>query len=229
MKLSKRLLGITNFIDKGKATADIGTDHAFIPIFLVKNGICEKVIASDIKKGPADKAKKNIILYGCQEQIEVRIGSGLDVLYPGEAQTIIIAGMGGLLIEEILEQGMNVVEKVESLILQPMTHHFELRQWLCKNKYSIIDEDLVKEGNKLYLILKVLPEYDTKIDEDGMYFGRILFDKKHPLLKEYILKNIKELKSIRGKLLGKDTQDVMKKLDEVDNRIRIFQKALKRA
>ena len=220
MKLSKRLVSIINLIDKCCTGADIGTDHAFIPIYLIKNCICKKVIAIDIKEGPLLKARENIKSNDCQQQIETRLGAGLSVLKVEEVQTIIIAGMGGLMICGILEQGKKVAQKVESLILQPMTHHFELRKWLFENDYSVIDEDLVIEDEKIYLILKVIPEKDQ--DNKTAYFGHVLFEKKHHLLGKYIMKNINELENIKYNLIHNGTVDTEKKLKEIGKKIELF-------
>jgi tRNA (adenine22-N1)-methyltransferase len=222
MKLSKRLASIINLIDKCCTAADVGTDHAFIPIYLIKNRICKKVIAIDIKEGPLLKAIENINSNGYQQQIETRLGAGLSVLNVDEVKTIIIAGMGGLMICGILEQGDKIAKKVQSLILQPMTHHFELRKWLFQNDYSIIDEDLVMEDEKIYLILKVISEKDQ--DNIIPYFGHVLFEKRHPLLGKYIMKNINELEKIKFNLMHKNTDNTEKKFEEIGNKIKLFKR-----
>lgn len=147
--LTPRLKLIADLVE-GKTVADIGTDHAYIPIHLMKNGRCDRVIASDVNKGPSEIAKNHIKSEGLE--IEVRTGSGLSVLMPGEVQDIIIAGMGGKLICEILEANAEVAKK-SRLILQPMNGQYELRTFLLKEGYNISYEDLALEGFKVYNVI----------------------------------------------------------------------------
>ena len=147
--LTPRLKLIADLI-KGKTVADIGTDHAFIPIELISTGRCEAVIASDVNKGPAEIAMSNIKANGLD--IEVRVGNGLSVLKPGETEDIIIAGMGGKLICEILAANPEVSKK-SRLILQPMNGQYELRSFLLKEGYVISHEDLALEGFKVYNVI----------------------------------------------------------------------------
>lgn len=147
--LTPRLKLITKYV-KGETVADIGTDHAFIPIELMKTGAFLKIIASDINKGPALIAEKNIKQNGLD--IEVRIGAGLSVLYPKETEDIIIAGMGGKLICDILFENLEVA-KASRLILQPMNGQFELRHFLLKEGFVICNEDIALEGFKVYNII----------------------------------------------------------------------------
>lgn len=147
--LTPRLKLIADLVE-GKTVADIGTDHAYIPIHLMKNGRCDRIIASDVNKGPSEIAKNHIKSEGLE--IEVRTGSGLSVLMPGEVQDIIIAGMGGKLICEILEANAEVAKK-SRLILQPMNGQYELRTFLLKEGYNISYEDLALEGFKVYNVI----------------------------------------------------------------------------
>lgn len=227
MRLSQRLFSIAKMVDSCKTVADIGTDHALIPIYLIINKVCTRAIASDIGKGPIEKAITNINRYGLQDQIDTRVGPGLNTLPEGEAEVIIIAGMGGLLINQIIEQGSRVAEKVQSIILQPMTHHSRLREWLSRNGYCVIDEDLAEEDNKIYLILKVKPGCRQLLDSKSLYFGEILFEKKHPLLEKYIQKNISEMETVKLKLSNKDTERSKQKLREVNEKLELFKSMLR--
>lgn len=165
--LMPRLQSIINHT-YGKTIADIGTDHAYIPIELIENGVCEKVIASDIKEGPVKIAKQNIKKSGLDEKIEVRLGGGLSVLEKNEADTIIIAGMGGEMIEKILREDEEKARHA-MLILQPMNSQYELRKFLINNNYSITDEDIAVEGFKVYNIMTVKSGYQEKFKNDIEY------------------------------------------------------------
>ncbi len=152
----------------GKTVADIGTDHAYIPIKLIEENIAKRVIASDIKEGPVKIAKQNIRKNGLNDKIEVRLGSGLSVLNKNEADTVIIAGMGGEMIEKILRDDEEKA-KAALLILQPMNSQYELRKYLINNGYSIIDEDIAVEGFKVYNIMTVRAGHQKKFENDMEY------------------------------------------------------------
>lgn len=156
--ITNRLENILNHIS-GKTMADIGTDHAYIPISLVKDGLVEKAIACDIKPGPLAIAEQNVKKYGFSEKIELRLGAGLEPLAENEVESVVIAGMGGEMIINILknEKSRTFLE----LILQPMNYQAELRLWLLENDFTVILEDLSSEGFKVYNLLKVTPKKDT--------------------------------------------------------------------
>lgn len=132
MQLSSRLKAICNMVDHCNCTADIGTDHGYIPIYLVKNNICNRAIASDINKGPIRKAEINIRNEDLQNKIECRLGSGLNTINIGEVQEIIIAGMGGNLIRDIINENINIFKSVNTLILQPIQNPEVLREYIYK-------------------------------------------------------------------------------------------------
>ena len=161
-----RLKKIIDYVNTGIA-ADIGTDHAYVPIELIRSGRAARVIASDVRKGPLDIAKGNVAQSGLLDKIETRLGSGLSVLSPGEADTIIIAGMGGELIADILLKDDMTARQAE-LILQPMNSQYELRRWLIDNSYTILKEDLENEGKRIYNFLIVksgrMQPYSEDID-----------------------------------------------------------------
>ena len=148
MKLTNRLRAIASKVKTQSIVADIGTDHAYIPVFLVAHSISNKVIACDINEGPLQRANNHIIQNNLQYKIETRLGSGLKVIKPNEVDTVIIAGMGGVLITEILQESVDIIKTVKRLILQPMVGQEVVRAWLNKNGYIIIDEELSKEDRK---------------------------------------------------------------------------------
>lgn len=151
--LTPRLNCIVNYINC-EVAADIGTDHAYVAIELIKRGRAKKVIAADIKKGPLDIAIANIKKNNLEESIESRLGSGLSVLKKGEADNIIIAGMGGELICEIIKNDMETA-KESKLILQPMNEQYELRKFLHNNGFMIENENIECEGHRVYNIMVV--------------------------------------------------------------------------
>ena len=151
--LNPRLKKIAQLVPQNSCTADIGTDHAYIPIVLVEMGTTPHAIASDIRKGPIERAEANIR----SQKIETRLGPGLETLSSNEAEVIIIAGMGGILIADILEASRPVVNSAKLLILQPMTAATELREYLSGNGYTVEAEYLEAEEEKLYNIIVATP------------------------------------------------------------------------
>ena len=156
-KLSKRLSTAASYVRSGAFVADIGTDHAYLPIYLVLNGIAVFALASDINEGPILKARENVSKYGLNDKIYTEIANGLDKIEKYKPTDIVICGMGGELIAKIIDSSSYVRNNGIRLILQPMTSAYELRDYLS-NGFSTIAENVVCEDNKLYQIMCV--EYD---------------------------------------------------------------------
>lgn len=165
--ITPRLRAILDRVNTDTA-ADIGTDHAYISIRLIRDGRARHVIASDIRKGPAETAKANIERYGLGDKIEVRLGGGLSVLEKGEADLIIIAGMGGELIRDIVASDEDKA-RASDLILQPMNSQYELRKYLIQNGFTIYNEDIAVEGFKVYNILSVRNGKSGEFESDTDY------------------------------------------------------------
>ncbi|HHV51820.1 MAG TPA: SAM-dependent methyltransferase [Clostridiales bacterium] len=153
MALDNRLKLIASFVRPGCRIADIGTDHAHLPIFLVKNGVCPFAIASDIGEKPVAIARKNIAEARLEGQISVRAGDGLSVISPGEVDDLIIAGMGGETIAGIIGAAGWLKNEKYRLILQPMTRSENLREYLFSEGFAIIDEQIAETGDKLYPVI----------------------------------------------------------------------------
>lgn len=182
LNLSPRLKKIAELVPPNCCTADIGTDHAYIPIALVSKGIAPRAIASDIKKGPLERASANIFNHGLKKKIETRLGAGLTTLSKDDkAEVIIIAGMGGILISDILEASQDIVKSAKFLILQPMTAVTELRKYLSENQYGITAEYLEAEEEKIYNIITAKPVGNTPYTLSELYLGKGL-DKTSPHL-----------------------------------------------
>ncbi|MGM9937652.1 MAG: tRNA (adenine(22)-N(1))-methyltransferase [Candidatus Ornithomonoglobus sp.] len=190
--LTPRLNCIINYVNADTA-ADIGTDHAYVSIELIRSGRAKRVIASDVRKGPLDIAKGHIEKYGLCGRIETRLGGGLSVLEPGEADTIIIAGMGGELIEEIIRQD-EAIARASQLILQPMNSQYELRKYLLENGFTIEKEDIECEGHRVYNLLIVKSGEQKPFEKDIDYhlppylynhekFGALLDKKQREFIK----------------------------------------------
>lgn len=153
--LTPRLKAAADLVPVSSVMADIGTDHAYLPLYLVETGKIQRAIASDIHEGPAERARIHIGQEGKSSAIDVRVGSGLLTLIPGEAEGAVIAGMGGLMIQKILEEGADVAQRMAWFVLQPQNHAGDLRMWLFAHNFQIQKEILAREDRMLYQILLV--------------------------------------------------------------------------
>ncbi len=191
--LSERMASIEDFAGKCRCIADIGTDHGLIPIYMVLSGIAERAVLTDIAKGPLQRAMDNVEKYAGGEdgkRFSLRLGPGLDTLEEDEADVIIIAGMGGETIIDILEADPDIAKAAGRLVLQPRTMCAELRKWLTSNGYSITDERLAEENGHIAQIMHVVPgehEYAERFKNEIDYdVPPQLFLNRDPLLDEYI-------------------------------------------
>ena len=189
MKLSKRLQTIADFVKKDAVVADIGTDHAHIPIYLIENNIIDKAYACDINKGPLEKAKENIANFGVSKNIVLRLSNGLDKMSNKEVDTIIIAGMGGELIIDILNRGKVFFDKKNTFILSPHTKTDEVRDYLIRNGFKIIKEDMCIDEGKFYTVMEVrYTENTVMYSEAELLYGKYLIENKHPVLLRFLKK-----------------------------------------
>ena len=153
IQLSKRLQSVADFVENCETMADVGTDHGYIPIYLVLNRKVKKAIAMDVNPGPLQRAKEHICQYGLEHAIETRLSDGCFALKPGEADAIVIAGMGGALMQRILEQGEAAAKAAQRLVLQPQSEAALFRQFLFRHGYQILAEDMALEDGKYYPII----------------------------------------------------------------------------
>ena len=222
MELSKRLKRIAEHVDKCESVADIGTDHGYIPIYLVKEGICEKAIASDINKGPIEKAKVNVAFEGVSNKIKCLLGPGLNPLKVGEVNGVILAGMGGNLTRDILLADMEKVKKYDFIILQPAQNPEVLREFLYKNDYEIIDEDLIKDEGRFYELFKVKYNKNSEklVFEDELEYevSPLLREKNHPLFKEFIEEKINRCETILS-FIKEDTEAAKKRKSDLEEKV----------
>lgn len=184
--MTPRLLCVASFVEKCATVADVGTDHAYIPVWLVQQKIAERAIAMDINKGPIMRAEENIEKFALETKISTRLSNGMEKLMPGEADTVVIAGMGGMLINEILDGAKHLYSSVHRYILQPMTAVEETRKYLQQNGFLIENEKLARENEKIYCVLSVVRGTMKTEEEIGYYVGRKLIENRDPLLLAYL-------------------------------------------
>ena len=184
MELSPRLAAIAARVPPGFRLADIGTDHAYLPAYLLLEGTIPSAVASDVNRGPLDRGRETARQAGVEEKIDFRLSDGLNGLEADEADVIVIAGMGGELIARILSEAPWTREKL--LLLQPMTAQPELRRWLNGNGYRIEGEAVVREGQKLYVILTVRGGTDEPYSPGELWAGRQRKGEGAPLRLDYL-------------------------------------------
>ena len=221
LKLTNRLLKIASLVSENKRLADIGTDHGYIPVYLLNEGRIDFAILGDINKGPLENARSEVKRNKLEDKVDLRLGSGIEVLKKGEVDEVIIAGMGGILIGELLEANKEVAHSVDKLILQPMQAQEELRQYLLNNGYEILHECLEKEDFRLYEIIVAKYTGENTHLEDNIYYevGKKLIENKDELLVEFIENKIKKYNNIISKLGNKDTEAVIAKRNLANERI----------
>lgn len=227
MNLSKRLMEVAGLVTCGNSVADIGTDHGYIPIYLAVNGISPKVIAMDVNEGPLGRACENIEKYRVSHIVETRLSDGLNGLEPAEVQTAIIAGMGGLLTIRILSDNMDIVGTLKELILSPHSDVEQVRRFLADKGMKTVDERIVKDDGKFYFIIKAVPcaEKQHSLTDCDAGFGRLLLDRKDPVLREYLENQLRKKKIILERLMGQAVTGISR-IDDIKNDIAIIEKGL---
>lgn len=215
-RLDDRLKSVADFIPPCDTFLDVGTDHAYLPVYLLKKGICKKAIASDLRVGPLKSAEKTASLYGVTNNISLRLGSGFETARKGEVSAAAVCGMGGILISEILKASEDIVREIETLILQPMTAVYELRCFLYENGYTIDDEILRTDNGKIYSILKVHSGKCNAPSDAEIFMGKHILQKNGELYTKYKEKQIKKLETqIQGMKKSKN-EESLKKLEETE-------------
>lgn len=157
IRLSKRLTAITEQVTAGNRVCDVGTDHAHVPIYLIQRGISPSAVGMDVRQGPLDIAAENLEMTGLTDQVTLRLSDGLEKYEIGEADTCIIAGMGGMLMAGILDAEPEKAQSFWELILEPQSEYRALRESLCRNGLGIVYETAVLEEGKSYPVIKAMP------------------------------------------------------------------------
>lgn len=206
VKLTPRLKAVADLVLPGQPMADIGSDHGYLPIYLVTQKIVPSAIAVEVRQGPWTKAHHQVRLYGLEEQIQVRLGDGLTPLQPGEVATAVLAGMGTQTIIKILIESMSVAQELERLVLQPMVEIPVLREWLYHHDFHLTHEELVREGDRYYVVMAARAGYRPIPSPIELEIGPILMANRHPLLQPYLAKDIEQTKQVLLELKNINTE-----------------------
>lgn len=199
--LSDRMLSVANMVTKGNVVCDVGCDHGFVSIYLVKKAISPRAIAMDVRQGPLDAAREHVKAYALTDYIETRLSDGVSAVAAGEADSLICAGMGGRLVKRILEEGKDKVRLMKELILQPQSEIRGVREYLRRQGYMIAAENMVLEDDKYYPVIKAVFTGETSLPENGDgtedledikrvedKYGPLLLKSRNPVLKGFLIK-----------------------------------------
>ena len=228
--LSRRLERILSMIRPAELLADIGTDHAYVPIEAVRRGLCGRALACDVVPGPLVHARENITAAGCSDRIEIRRGDGLKALGEDRPQCIVIAGMGGALMGRILWEGWDKTENDTQLVLSPQSEWMEFRTFLTEHHWRIRREAMVEEEGKYYLILDCIPDPNMDAQQEsavlrygdaGSYVPEDL-----PVRRAYIEKDLKNAGSIIKQLEGNDSAAAVLRRRELEDLMEDAQRAM---
>ena len=215
--LSKRLRMNASLVTEGHRLADVGTDHGYIPIALVQEGKIPSALAMDVNPGPLKRAKQHIEEYQLDSMIHTRLSDGVKQLLPAEADSVLIAGMGGALVIKILEEGKEVLKTVKELILQPQSEIDKVRRYLEDAGYVIVKEDMVLEEGKYYPVMKAELGEMHYGQEIFYQYGKLLLEQRHPVLREFLWFKLRNCETILQKLTqdGKQEERMQNRMQEL--------------
>ena len=206
--LSERLLKVVGMVTPCETVCDVGCDHAFASIYMVNEGIAKKCLACDVGEGPLRSADENIRLYGLTDKIETRLGSGLSKVNEGEADCVIMAGMGGMLIESIIRDDLNTALSINEWILEPQSDADLVRKLIRECGYVITCEDMVTEADKIYPVIKAEKNVSPADEEENALiagemgislsdltevydsFGKYLLENGNKILEKFLNKGL---------------------------------------
>lgn len=233
LKLSKRLERVASYVPKNAIVADIGSDHAYLPCFIVLQGKVEKVIAGEVADGPLRSAKEQVKKLNLNSKIDVRKGDGLEVIHANEANCITIAGMGGSLITHILNAGKEKLNTNDlRLILQPNIGAEIIRKWLYNESWRLISEEIIEEDGKIYEILVAekgdpsLPYQNVSLPA-GFILGPFLIREKNPVFIHKWKSELNHWRKIKNQLIGSSSNDRNQhRLNELNENIKLVEEEL---
>ena len=230
VRISDRLRIVAHMCDKGAVVADIGTDHGYLPIYLVQEGIAPSAIAMDLRKGPLEKAKKHICDNCLEDRIQTRLSDGLEKLSKNEADIITICGMGGRLIADIVTKGKDVITQNTILVVSPQSEVGEFRHFLVSQGFEIEDEQMLKEDGKYYFIIKCRKSEESvcsEFSETQYQYGWKLLDSKDKTLYEYLIKEKETNEGISNSIKKDESNPTVKlRLQQLSQKNNIIMDAL---
>jgi len=201
ISLRPRLRQVADFVPSGARVADIGSDHAYLAAYLLLHDRAAKVIAGEINLAPAQRARQTALNFGLQDRLQVRLGAGLTILQPGEVDTVVVAGLGGNTIIEVLESNPPVLPTIKRLILQPNIGAAAVRYWLCEHGWAIVEEALVKDNDIFYEIVVGEPGETQALNWLQATLGPRLLERKPAFFYEWVQLAIAQRRRVAEQLL----------------------------
>lgn len=199
--------------------ADIGTDHAYLPAFLIETGAVPRAIAGDVMAGPLEAARQTVTEAGLLDQIELRLGDGLQVLRPGEVTTVTLCGMGGALMAQLLAAVS--LESIKRLVLQPMESPERLRGWLTSNGWRIVHEELVEDAGRIYVVLAA-ERGEQQLSPDELLIGPLLQEAAGRILQRYLARWIAQLERALAGARQSDRPEAIARAQELTEEIALL-------
>lgn len=229
IQLSRRLGAIAGMVTEGNRLVDVGCDHGYLPVYLMLNHKIPGAIATDVGKGPLARAQEHIAQYGMSQYIEARLCDGLKGVRSGEGDTLVIAGMGGPLMERILTDGAHALPGFRELVLQPQSDIPHFRHFLMEHGFRIIQEDMILEDGKYYPMMKAIPGREPEVwTREEEMFGKLLLNELHPVLYRYLKRELRIREEISGQLKEATGEGAKKRLDEIEEEKQLILAALYR-
>lgn len=222
------MTAVAAMVTSGGVLADVGTDHGYIPIALVEEKKVQRAIAMDINEGPLSRARENIVQNHLEKYVETRRSDGVEALTVGEADSVLIAGMGGELVIHILSAGEAVCRKAKELILQPQSDIRKVREYLRLHQYKIVDEDMVCEDGKYYPMMRVIPtacdDAWERMNKDIVtacdIYGPLLLKNGHPVLRRFLVLQHEQLNRILSTLKAQiQSEAIRTRIEQVKEEI----------
>lgn len=226
--MTPRLQAIADKVLSGASVADIGSDHAYIPMYLLANRIASHVIVSDNKEGPLQAARDTLALFNLAKAADLRLGDGLSVIRPQDkVDTIVLAGMGGESICSILSKGHETLSPGTRLIIQAMTDTNLVRSWLVDNGYCLVKEDIAQEGNSFYEIVVAQANGETQaFDPKHLAVGPLLLSQRHPLLKPMLEQRLGRLRRAAANVRQSSSQAARERRQVLEAKIEGLEEVL---
>ncbi|HIQ96215.1 MAG TPA: SAM-dependent methyltransferase [Candidatus Limivivens merdigallinarum] len=228
MQLSKRMKAVADLAGMGDCLADVGTDHGYIPIYLLEERRFQRGIAMDVHEGPLLRARENIQSHGLSDRISCRLGDGLERLGKGEADTVVIAGMGGSLIIRILTEGEKVLKEVSRLVLQPQSEIAKVRDFLQEQGYQIEKEHMVLDEGKYYQAMRIGHGRMEKLLPEEAKYGSFLLKENDSCLKEYLNREEQKFREILESLQDGGNEKTKKRMEELNMELLLIERAKER-
>lgn len=230
-KLSNRLMAVAGYVNHLKSFADIGSDHAYLPSYLCLTNPSIHAVAGEIVEGPFQAARKQVKESKLESRIDVRKGSGLEVIKPHEVEGITIAGMGGALIASILEEGKEKLEGVQRLVLQPNNSAWSVRIWLLENNWKLIDEDILIENEKFYEILVAEPgndqeRYEKDREKKLMLGPHLIKDPSQVFIEKWTSEKQNWERVLKALKQGKEQESLIQRKAQIEMKLQFVQEVL---